>query len=287
MFDLRVTHPRQECDDDVAGGLQHPGQEFDFVVLDGPGPWLTVEQTADWASQVGSLGDAKFSGLCGDKLPCAAVGAQTSPLDLSLAGEGVEIVSIHVSSKLSGTLNAASVAREVVKHEVHVDLLDSYNVSLGLGLIVLEAARTAQAGASVPEVVAAARRAMDRVSVHVVVDTLEYLQKGGRIGRARSLLGSVLSIKPIIRVEDGEVAPFERVRTRSKAVERMFELASNMPRAKEMFIGCSGDDTDALALIERLRPLLPHTDLKLGYLGPVVGVYTGPNALGIAALERE
>ncbi len=206
---------------------------------------------------------------------------------LSLAGEGVEIVSIHVSSKLSGTLNAASVAREVVKHEVHVDLLDSYNVSLGLGLIVLEAARTAQAGASVPEVVAAARRAMDRVSVHVVVDTLEYLQKGGRIGRARSLLGSVLSIKPIIRVEDGEVAPFERVRTRSKAVERMFELASNMPRAKEMFIGCSGDDTDALALIERLRPLLPHTDLKLGYLGPVVGVYTGPNALGIAALERE
>lgn len=206
---------------------------------------------------------------------------------LSLAGEGVEIVSIHVSSKLSGTLNAASVAREVVKHEVHVDLLDSYNVSLGLGLIVLEAARTAQAGASVPEVVAAARRAMDRVSVHVVVDTLEYLQKGGRIGRARSLLGSVLSIKPIIRVEDGEVAPFERVRTRSKAVERMFELASNMPRAKEMFIGCSGDDTDALALIQRLRPLLPHTDLKLGYLGPVVGVYTGPNALGIAALERE
>ena len=205
----------------------------------------------------------------------------------SLAGDGVEIVSIHVSSKLSGTLNAASVAREVVKHEVKVDLIDSYNVSLGLGLIVLEAARAAQAGATVPEVVAIARRAMDRVSVHVVVDTLEYLQKGGRIGRARSFLGSVLSIKPIIRVEDGEVAPFERVRTRSKAVERMFELASNMPRAKEMFVGCSGDDTDALALIERLRPLLPHTDLKLGYLGPVVGVYTGPNALGIAALERE
>jgi DegV family protein with EDD domain len=204
-----------------------------------------------------------------------------------LAGDGAEIVSIHVSSKLSGTLNAASVAREVVKDEVHVDLIDSYNVSLGLGLIVLEAARAAQSGATVPEVVATARRAMDRVSVHVVVDTLEYLQKGGRIGRARSFLGSVLSIKPIIRVEDGEVAPFERVRTRSKAVERMFELASNMPRAKEMFIGCSGDDTDALALIERLRPLLPHTDLKLGYLGPVVGVYTGPNALGIAALERE
>lgn len=205
----------------------------------------------------------------------------------SLAGDGVEIVSIHVSSRLSGTLNAASIAREVVKHDVHVDLIDSYNVSLGLGLIVLEAARSAQAGASLAEVVATARRAMDRVSVHVVVDTLEYLQRGGRIGRARSLLGSVLSIKPIICVDDGEVAPFERVRTRSKAIERMFELASGMPRAKEMFIGCSGDDTDARVLLERLRPLLPHTDLKVGYLGPVVGVYTGPNALGIAALERE
>lgn len=204
-----------------------------------------------------------------------------------LAGEGVEIVSIHVSSKLSGTLNAASVAREVVKDEVHVDLIDSYNVSLGLGLIVLEAARAAQAGASVREVVATARRAMDRTSVHVVVDTLEYLQKGGRIGRARSFLGSVLSIKPIIRVDDGEVAPVERVRTRSKAIERMFELASGMPRAKEMFIGCGGDESDALAFVERLRPLLPHTDLKIGHLGPVVGVYTGPNALGIAALERE
>lgn len=205
----------------------------------------------------------------------------------SLAPDGVDIVSIHISSRLSGTLNAASVAREVVKEDVHVDLIDSYNVSLGLGLIVLEAARAAQAGASLPEVVAAARRAMDRVSVHVVVDTLEYLQKGGRIGRARSFLGSVLKVKPIIRVEDGEVAPFERVRTRARAIERIFELASNMPRAREMFVGCGGDDSDARALIERLRPHLPHTELRLGYLGPVVGVYTGPNALGIAALERE
>ncbi|GMV85676.1 MAG: DegV domain-containing protein [Dehalococcoidia bacterium] len=205
----------------------------------------------------------------------------------SLASGGVDIVSIHISSRLSGTLNAASVAREVVKEDVHVDLIDSYNVSLGLGLIVLEAARAAQAGASLPEVVAAARRAMDRVSVHVVVDTLEYLQKGGRIGRARSFLGSVLKVKPIIRVEDGEVAPFERVRTRARAIERIFELASNMPRAREMFVGCGGDDSDARALIERLRPHLPHTELRLGYLGPVVGVYTGPNALGIAALERE
>ncbi len=201
--------------------------------------------------------------------------------------DGSEIVSIHLSSKLSGTMNAAQVAREVLKHEMHIDLIDSYNVSLGLGLIVLEAARAANAGASLPEVVATARRAMDRTSVHVLVDTLEYLQKGGRIGRARSLLGSVLSIKPILRVEDGEVAPFERVRTRSKAIERIHDIAAGMPRAKEMFIAASGAQDTASYLIDRLRPQLPHTELHLGSIGPVVGVYTGPNAIGVAALERE
>lgn len=204
-----------------------------------------------------------------------------------VGNDGSEIVSIHLSSKLSGTLNAAQVAREVLKHEMHIDLIDSYSVSLGLGLIVLEAARAANSGASLPEVVATARRAMDRVSVHVLVDTLEYLQKGGRIGRARSLMGSVLSIKPILRVEDGEVAPFERVRTRGKALERMYEIGSGMPRAKEMFVAAGGPADDALALIERLRPQLPHTEIHLGTIGPVVGVYTGPNAMGIAALERE
>ncbi len=230
-----------------------------------------------------------------DRLQTSAILPRTSQpsVDLfqvayeELGRETNEVVSIHLSSKLSGTLNAASVAREVVAHSVHVDLIDSYSVGLGLGLIVLEAATAAKAGASLAEVVAVARRAMDRVSVHVAVDTLEFLQRGGRIGRARSLLGSVLSIKPILKVEDGEVAPFERVRTRSKAVERIFQIASNMPRAKAMFIAASGDTTTAEELIERLRPLLPHTDIRLGQLGPAVGVYTGPNALGVAALERE
>lgn len=230
-----------------------------------------------------------------ERLPGSNVMPRTSQPSVELfrkaymeaAENGDEVVSIHLSSKLSGTLNAASIAREEVAPEIHVDLIDSYNVSLGLGLIVLEAARAAQSGAPLSEVVAVARRAMDRVSVHVVVDTLEYLQKGGRIGRARSFMGSVLSIKPILRVEDGEVAPFERVRTRGKAMERIYEIGSSLARSKEMFVACSGDETDARAMLERLRPHLPHTDLLIAQLGPVVGVYTGPGALGIAALERE
>jgi DegV family protein with EDD domain len=203
------------------------------------------------------------------------------------AANGDEIVSIHLSSKMSGTLNAASVAREAVSPDIHVDLIDSYNVSLGLGLIVLEAARAAESGATLAQVVAATRSAMERVAIHVCLDTLEYLQKGGRIGRARGMLGSVLSIKPILSVQDGEVTPTERVRTRGKAVERIYEIASGMGRASDMFVACSGNDDEAFAFMDRLRPHLPHTELMLGYLGPVVGVYTGPNAIGVAALERE
>lgn len=201
--------------------------------------------------------------------------------------DAAEIVSIHISSRLSGTLNSASVARETLKHELHIDLIDSYNVSVGLGLIVLEAARVAASGASLAEVVAATRRAMDRVSVYVVVDTLEYLQRGGRIGRARSLIGSILNIKPILTVDQGEVAPFERVRTRNRAHERILELAAGMPRAKEMFIAHGDLPVEAEAAAERLRPQLPHTTIHTTWLGPVVGTYTGPGAFGFAALERE
>lgn len=201
--------------------------------------------------------------------------------------EGVEIVSIHLSSRLSGTLNAASVAREELAGQVRIDLIDSYTVSLGLGLVVLEAAAAAANGGKLEDVVAATRRAMDRVSVRVVVDTLEYLQKGGRIGRARSLMGSVLSIKPLLHVEDGEVAPLEKVRTRTKAFERMVEIASQQSRAKMMLVTCSGNDAEAERFIEAVRPQLPHTDIGLARLGPVVGVYTGPNALGFAWINRE
>lgn len=205
----------------------------------------------------------------------------------SAAADGAEIVSIHISSRLSGTLNAASVARETLKHDLHIDLIDSYNVSVGLGLIVLEAARAAARGAALPEVVATARRAMDHTSVYVAVDTLEYLQRGGRIGRARSLLGSLLSIKPILTVQDGEVAPFERVRTRARAQERILEIASGMPRAKDLFIAHSDLPDLADSAAARLAPTLPHTAIRTAWLGPVVGTYTGPGCFGFAALERE
>lgn len=204
----------------------------------------------------------------------------------ALAAEGAEIVSIHLSSRLSGTLNSASIARDQLAHEAHIELIDSYQVSMGLGSIVMDAAIAAAAGGTLAEVADAARRAMDRTRVVACLDTLEYLRRGGRIGRATSMLGSLLSIKPLIQVENGEIAPFDRVRTRSKALDRLFAVATEDRNARRMFVGCGGNDDEARAFMERLRPMLPHTEFHLGQVGPAVGVHGGPNILGVAFTGR-
>jgi DegV family protein with EDD domain len=205
----------------------------------------------------------------------------------ALAKDTNEIVSIHVSSKLSGTLNSATIARDQVSHELHIELVDSYNVSVGLGAIVLEAAAAANAGATMAEVVEVTRRAMDRVYWAAFLDTLEYLHRGGRIGKARSLVGSILSIKPLLHCEDGEIAPFERVRTRAKAVERLFEIATQDRTVKRLIVAAAGNEEEAMAFTERLRPVMPHTEFILGQIGPVVGVHAGPGALGVCMVRRD
>lgn len=204
----------------------------------------------------------------------------------ALASDGHEIVSIHLSSRLSGTLNSASIARDQLAHEAHIELIDSYQVSMGLGSIVMDAAIAAAAGGTLAEVAYAARRAMDRTRVVACLDTLEYLRRGGRIGRATSMLGSLLSIKPLIQVENGEIAPFDRVRTRSKALDRLFAVATEDRNVRRMFVGCGGNDDEARAFMERLRPMLPHTEFHLGQVGPAVGVHGGPNILGVAFTGR-
>lgn len=200
---------------------------------------------------------------------------------------GDEIVSIHVSSRLSGTLNSASIAREDMPPGVHIELIDSYSVSMGLGAIVVEAAEAALRGGNRDEVTATARRAMDHTGLAATLDTLEYLKKGGRIGRAQGLLGSLLSIKPIIHLEDGEIAPLDRVRTRKKAIARMQEIAIDHPHAKKMYIATTGNDDEAREFIEAIRRYLPHTEFIVGHFGPVVGVYAGPDALGFSWLDRD
>ena len=203
-----------------------------------------------------------------------------------VAAEGNDIASIHVSSKLSGTLNSASIASETSELETRVELLDSYTAGVGLRAVVEAAAERAREGAPLEDVTAAARSVMDRSHVFVTLDTLEYLQKGGRIGRANAFLGTALRIKPIIHIDGGEVAPFDRVRTRSKAVKRIEEVVLEDKTLERLFVIYSTDDASARKLIDDVSRHLPHTRIDVIQTGPTVGAYLGPNALGICTVRR-
>ncbi len=204
-----------------------------------------------------------------------------------IAAGGDDIASIHVSSRLSGTLNSASVASETSDLATRIELVDSYTASAGLRAAVEAAAGCARLGGSLEEVTAAARSVMARSHVVVALDTLEYLQKGGRIGRAGAFLGSALRIKPLIHIDGGEVAPFDRVRTRSRALRRLEDLALEDPAIETLYAIWADDSAGAAGLLERVRPHLPHTRFELLQVGPSVGAYVGPNATGICTVRRE
>ena len=204
-----------------------------------------------------------------------------------VTADGSDVVTVVVSAKLSGTLNSATLATREVSGGERIALVDSELTSLALGLVVIEAAEAAAAGKTKDEVVEVAKRAAERTKVYLMVDTLEFLQRGGRIGRAGSLLGSILSIKPLLWLKDGAVEPLERIRTRGKAVERLFEIATEKPNAKAVFVGSAGDLESARALADRISAALPNASMMVGDLGPVVSVHTGPRALGLAVLDGE
>jgi DegV family protein with EDD domain len=197
------------------------------------------------------------------------------------------IVSIHISGKLSGTVNAARTARENLPDPSCVVVVDSETVTAPLAYGVRAAAAAAHGGAGPEAVAAAARDAIRRTHLVAVLDTLEYLHKGGRIGRVRAWLGGVLSIKPLISVKDGEVVPVERVRTRTRALERIIELTAQHRDPVEITLLHSCSDEEAARVQQRIAAALPGVPIRTGWIGPVVGVYAGPNVVGTATLCKD
>ena len=208
-----------------------------------------------------------------------------------LAGDATTeaIVSVHIGGKLSGTINAAQTAARLMAERddptppVHV--VDSDQASIGLGLAAMAAAEAVAEGADVDAVVAAAEGTARRSRVLLVVDTLEYLQKGGRIGRARAFLGTLLRTKPVLELADGEIEGIERPRTRQKAVERLFQLTVRTPAPRRIGILHGTTPEEAEALAARVRGALPEVPVSVHRCSPVIGVHTGPAAIG-AAIER-
>ena len=203
-----------------------------------------------------------------------------------IANGATGLLSMHISAKLSGTFSAARQGAEMVTADtgVPIEVVDSDTVSGGFGLPAEMVARDARNGADLAALKAHVESLCSRVRVIAVLDTLEFLQRGGRIGRARAMLGTLLNVKPLIEVRDGQVLPLENVRTRSKALERMGQIVSGMGDLEALAIVAS--DSVVADQITKVAEGFWHGPIERFALGPVVGTHAGPGAGGIVAITR-
>ena len=197
-----------------------------------------------------------------------------------LADAGDQIVSIHISDKLSGTLNSARQAKEQMEGS-SIEIIDSKQAALGTGLVAMAAAKAAQQGASYEAVLEKANRAVDEVQLFGLLDTLEYLRKGGRIGMVRGFIGTLLKVRPIITVRDGIVQSETSVRSRSYGIQYMVTLAEERAPLKQAAVMHSSTAEEAEELAERIRPFVADGQVLQGRIGPVVGTHAGPGVIGI------
>ena len=205
-----------------------------------------------------------------------------------LLKETDEIVSVHISSKLSATYNNACQAAQVLAdRRARIEVVDSRVVSLGLTFVAVAAARAAREGGDIDQVRAAADSTIERIRIYILLDTLEYVRRGGRIGRARAFLGAMLRVKPMLALRDGEVHPHERVRTKRHAMDRLFQIATSYPNVREVAIGYSTNPQDAHDFQQRLAEVMPHVNIWTARFGPVIGTHGGPGVLGLGLLEGE
>jgi DegV family protein with EDD domain len=195
------------------------------------------------------------------------------------------IVSIHVSGKLSGTCNSALMAKEMLETKCPVEVVDSETLSMSLGLTAIAAATVAKAGESLDKVVEETKQAIPKIHLFALLDTLEYLKRGGRIGKVKALLGSVLSVKPMLAVKDGELVPAGQVRTRAKGIDKLFDFVKKATNIQDLAIVYNTTPDEALALSGRMGSIFPQERIRLARLGPGLGVHAGPGALIVAIRE--
>lgn len=215
---------------------------------------------------------------------------QPSPADFvkcyeSIAEPGDAIISVHLSSKLSGTYQSAVLASTMVsRRQIHV--LDTKAASIGIGLVALAVAEAVQNGASVEEALAVGEKVVDELQVYFVVDTLEYLKRNGRIGAASALVGSLLNIKPVLTLDNGIVAPYDKVRGKAKALNRIFGLLQDYVKAhpqRRIRVGITHANCidEVLQLRDKIHEQLKIDDIIIEYIGPTIGVHVGPGTIAL------
>lgn len=224
-----------------------------------------------------------------DRLPTTS---QPSPMDFEQAyrqaiEEGYsEIISIHLSSALSGTFQSAVLAKQIVETEkVKIEIVDSRTASYAIGNLVVAAAKAAKAGKTFEECVALVNKIRQKQVLLAYIDTLEYLKRGGRIGKASALIGSILKIKPIISLDDdGEVYAVDKVRGKKKAIRRIFELLEErIPRGSKVSVailsGMLKEEADML--LQEVQEMYQIQERVSTRIGPVIGTHAGPHTIGL------
>jgi len=201
-----------------------------------------------------------------------------------LAEETDEILVIMLSSKLSGIYNAALQSASLIEGKCRIEVVDSGCAVMAQGFVVIEAARAAQAGASLDEILEIVRRNLPRVDIRAAFDTLEYLQRGGRIGKAQAFMGSVLKINPIITLKDGLVEPVSRVHSRAKAIDALYDFAAGYSHIDGLAVEDAACPEDGDLLVERLSAIFPRERILRTRTTPVIGTHTGPGLLLVAVL---
>ncbi len=195
------------------------------------------------------------------------------------------ICSIHISSKMSGTVNSATQARKQTTAKCPIEIIDSGLVAVALGIVVVAAARLAKEGKSLQEIADATRATIGRVHLLAAFDTLEYLARGGRIGRAKALVGSLLNVKPLLTIKDGEMAPVTQVRSKAKAKEKLLEFAASFKDVEEMWVIYSTTRDEAEELAKQIKGF-PANKVQLSRLGTTVGTHAGPGMLAIGVRTK-
>jgi len=222
----------------------------------------------------------------------SATTSQPPPADFAnvykkLLKETDEIVSIQVTSKLSGVYNSALQGKEMVSGGSRIEVVDSLSTSMGLGLITMAAARLAKAGEGLPRVMEEVKQSIPSIRIWAFFDTLKYVLRGGRLGKAKALLGSVLTVKPFLTIRDGELHPIGFARSRAKGIERLFNnLKDSLPNIQDVAIVHSTTPDDAQKLKERISTIFDKSPIHISRLGPALGVHAGPGALVLALRER-
>jgi len=201
-----------------------------------------------------------------------------------LAEETDQILAIIVSSKLSGTHEVALQSIGLMKRKCRVEVIDSGWAVMAQGFLIMAAARAAQAGAKLDEVVNIVRANMHRVDMRAAFDTLEYLRRGGRIGAAQAFLGSALRIHPIITMKNGVVEPAGRARSRAKAIDHLYQFATSYSHIDELAVENAACPADADLLVERFSARFPGKHIYRTNTTPVIGTHTGPGLLLVSVM---